>query len=63
MASKLLSDLESIQKFLLEQKEALGETAQAVQGGQHDSFCSRLSSMTLTVDEATAVTSKIGQRP
>ena len=63
MASKLLSDLESIQKFLLEQKEALGETAQAVQGGQHDRFCSRLSSMTLTVDEATAVTSKIGQRP
>ena len=63
MASKLLSDLEAIQKFLEEQATALGGAAQAVQGGQHASFCARLASLTLTIDEAANVSKLIGRGP
>ena len=63
MASKLLSDLEAIQRFLQEQRTALGGAAEAVQGGQHESICVRLTSLTLTVDEAAQVSKVIGTGP
>ena len=63
MAAKLLNDLDSIQRFLQCQGSALGGAAVAVQSGQHSSFCARLASMSLSIEEASSVSSLISSGP